>query len=386
VSQKTGPITQQAIRDELARLLLSHEFKSSRRCQELLTYIVGHALDGSADHLKERIIGIEVFGRPTSYDPSEDATVRVKAGEVRRRLGSYYANAGRMSSIRIELPSGTYVPEFHLNDNGEGSVQAVRHGRDLRTRFLWGGAALLLVLLLGAAAWFVPGRRVESAMDQFWAPVVTGDNPIAICAAYVPAYALNGEVPAGHQVTPADFTHLSDQFVGGGDLLAVSRISALLARKQRSFNVKLGDAVSFEDLRTSPAILIGYSYTRWKEISQELRYFIDMSKKPPGITDSGAVTPWVLPNLPLDRRTDEDYAIVTRVFHPATHTMMVEVAGMTQYGTDAASEFVTNADLLNDAMQHAAPGWRSKNLQIVLHVKVIAGTPATPKVKAIHVW
>ena len=29
--------------------------------------------------LKERTIGIEVFGRPTSYDPSDDAPVRVAA-------------------------------------------------------------------------------------------------------------------------------------------------------------------------------------------------------------------------------------------------------------------------------------------------------------------
>ena len=72
-----------------------------------------------------------------------------------------------------------------------------------------------------------------------------------------------------------------------------------------------------------------------------MRYFIDTSKTPIGITDNGAPTKWSLPNLPRDRKTDRDYAIVSRVFHPDTHAMLVEIAGITQYGTEAASDLVT---------------------------------------------
>ena len=38
----------------------------------------------------------------------------MKAGEVRKRLGLYYSEQGRSDPVRIELPSGTYVPEFRL--------------------------------------------------------------------------------------------------------------------------------------------------------------------------------------------------------------------------------------------------------------------------------
>jgi hypothetical protein len=144
--------------------------------------------------------------------------------------------------------------------------------------------------------------------------------------------------------------------------------------------------VSFHDLRTSPAILIGYSYTRWKEISSEMRYFIDGSRRPIGITDNGALTKWTLPNLPQSRKTDEDYAIVSRVFHPSTHAMLVELAGITQYGTDAAADLVTNPDLLAEGLKSAPEGWNHKNLQLVLHVKVISGAPSSPKVVAAHFW
>ena len=131
---------------------------------------------------------------------------------------------------------------------------------------------------------------------------------------------------------------------------------------------------------------MGYSYTRWKEISSDLRYFIDVSKDRVGITDNGRPTPWTIANLPADRRTNEDYAIVSRVFHPDTHAMLVEVAGITQYGTDAAAELVTNADLLAEAVHAAPAGWQTKNMQLVLHVKVIAGTASSPKIVGAYYW
>src|SRR6202789_1744286 len=94
--------TEEQVREELTRVLASHEFRSSKRSQEFLRFVVEHTLRGAADILKERAIGIEVFGRPTSYDPSDDATVRVKAGEVRKRLGIYYSTQGAANALRIE--------------------------------------------------------------------------------------------------------------------------------------------------------------------------------------------------------------------------------------------------------------------------------------------
>jgi hypothetical protein len=105
---------EEQVREDLTRVLASHEFRSSKRSQDFLRFVVEHTLHGAANILKERTIGIEVFGRPTSYDPSDDATVRVKAGEVRKRLGLYYSTQGAGNPLRIELPSGTYVPEFHI--------------------------------------------------------------------------------------------------------------------------------------------------------------------------------------------------------------------------------------------------------------------------------
>jgi hypothetical protein len=64
--------------------------------------------------------------------------------------------------------------------------------------------------------------------------------------------------------------------------------------------------------------------------------------------------------------------------------MLVEIAGITQYGTEGAAELVTNPDLFAEALRGAPSGWQKKNLQLVVHVKVISGTAVSPKVVATH--
>jgi hypothetical protein len=386
-SQDNSRVPEESVRQELNRVLSSHEFHSSKRSQDFIRYVVEHTLTGRADTLKERTIGIDVFGRSTSYEPSDDATVRVKAGEVRKRLGLFYAGQGASDPVRIELPAGTYIPVFRwVEVPGAAPPQEPAPAATLRDhRFKWIASAVVVLLAIAAIGWWLArGRSSATALDQFWSPVLNGTAPVSLCAAYVPVYGLNRS--AADPTRSEDFVLLTDQFVGGGDLQATARLSSMLTRMQRPYIVRIGNDVSFKDLRSAPAILIGYSYTRWKEISSEMRYFIEVSNTRVGITDNGKPTPWTIANLPADRRTNEDYAIVSRVFHPDTHAMLVEIAGITQYGTEAAAELVTNQDLLAEAFHGAPADWQKKNLQLVLHVKVIAGTPSSPKVIGAYYW
>jgi hypothetical protein len=388
----SGSATEEQVRDELSRVLACHEFRTSKRSQDFLRYVVENTLQGHGDMLKERTIGIEVFGRPTSYDPSDDATVRVKAGEVRKRLVSYYADLGSHNPVRIELPSGTYVPEFHMvNAPAEQTPAAapiVAAPAPTNAPVLTRGRAALAAAVLMAAAlivWLVT-RPAVTPLDEFWAPVLNGSTPLQLCASYVPVYGVDIDPSITPPSGVGDFTLLTDQFVGGGDLIATSRLVAMLTRLHRPYRVKVGNDVSFTDLRSGPAILVGFSYTKWKQISNQMRFFVDGYSRPAGITDDGKPTQWVLPALPRDRHTTEDYAIVSRVFHPDTHAMLVELAGVTQYGTDAAAELITNPDLMAEALHGAPAGWQKKNLQLVLHVKVISGAPSSPTVVKQYFW
>jgi serine/threonine-protein kinase len=78
-----------------------------------LAYSVGQTLSGDGEGLKESVVGIEVFDRPIDYDPRIDPIVRVEARRLREKLRQYYSAEGTGDSIVIELPKGSYAPEFH---------------------------------------------------------------------------------------------------------------------------------------------------------------------------------------------------------------------------------------------------------------------------------
>jgi hypothetical protein len=100
------------VRDHLMEIIVSPAFAGSKRAQDFLQLIVEHAVAGRLDNLRERMIGAEMFGRPVDYDTANDAVVRVKATEVRRKLAQYYQEAEKQPAVRIELPVGSYVPRF----------------------------------------------------------------------------------------------------------------------------------------------------------------------------------------------------------------------------------------------------------------------------------
>jgi hypothetical protein len=184
-------------------------------------------------------------------------------------------------------------------------------------------------------------------------------------------------------VSRGNFIRLDDQYVGGGDLVAASRISVMLNRTGHPYSVKMG-STAFQDLSSSPSVLIGYSSTQWQEVTKDLRFFIDDSDRGM-IRDFGKATDWY-PRLTPDRHTNEDYAIISRSLNPQTHSILVLVTGCTQYGTEAAANLITNPELFAEALHGVPDGWQRKNLQLVLQVKVIANSPASTKLIATYYW
>src|ERR1700730_15523749 len=98
------------ILQQLARLLPSPYFSNSRRFPSFLRYIVQETLTGNTDLLKERTIGVEIFGKQASYDTSTEPIVRVTAAEIRKRLAQYYQDPGCSGETRVSLPPGSYIP------------------------------------------------------------------------------------------------------------------------------------------------------------------------------------------------------------------------------------------------------------------------------------
>ncbi len=109
---KTADVEPAQVREELRNVVASEAFRGGKRAQDFLQIVVEHALAGRFDSLRERMLGAEIFGRPVDYDTANDAVVRVKASEVRKRLAQYYQSLESPPQVRIDLPTGTYVPQF----------------------------------------------------------------------------------------------------------------------------------------------------------------------------------------------------------------------------------------------------------------------------------
>src|SRR5882762_3797628 len=163
-----------AIRNQMERMLANQLFKNSKRYPNLLRYIVEHTLSGFPAELKERTLGVEVFGRQTDYDTNADPVVRATAGEIRKRIAQYYHEHGHETELRIDLLPGSYVPEFEIPVAKAAPIPLPQpvalapRGQRKRGYIAVLAAAGVLVL---AAVWFKPWMP-RTDLDRFWGPVL----------------------------------------------------------------------------------------------------------------------------------------------------------------------------------------------------------------------
>lgn len=94
------------------RIVASAHFRRSARLRDFLLYVAGQYRRDPHAELNEQEIGEKVFGRPSSYDRSQDNIVRVNATELRRRIELYFAEEGAAETLLLEIPRGGYKPVF----------------------------------------------------------------------------------------------------------------------------------------------------------------------------------------------------------------------------------------------------------------------------------
>ena len=111
------------VEEQLQKVLSSEAFRNAPRLSEFLRFSVQAALRGEAGQIKEYLIGVEVFGRGSDYDPRIDPVVRVEARRLRAKLREYYEEEGRHDALRIQFPKGGYAPAFESRDAEPGTAQ-----------------------------------------------------------------------------------------------------------------------------------------------------------------------------------------------------------------------------------------------------------------------
>src|SRR5580704_18412930 len=97
---------------QIQRILQSKAFRTSEVQRNLLSYLAEKSISGTADNLKEYIVGLDVFGKPASYDPRQESTVRMHVGRLRQKLAEYYRLEGVDDPVVVDLPKGGFKITF----------------------------------------------------------------------------------------------------------------------------------------------------------------------------------------------------------------------------------------------------------------------------------
>ena len=194
-------------------------------------------------------------------------------------------------------------------------------------------------------------------------------------------------LPPDAALRGSDVIPVTEQFVGIGNAHTAALISALMATRRRAVEIRYANDVSFSDLRGGPAVLIGAFSNLWTlEMQGHSPFVFEQDKAVRRIRDRSDNRTWQLTALAPDGKTPEDYALVSRLFDSVTGHLLVSAAGITQYGTRAAGEFLTTPALLAEAARKWPADWPKKNIQVLLRTTVYRGTPATPAIVAVRVW
>ena len=363
------------IRAALDEVFQSPSFRSSRQCQTLLTYIIEHTLAGENDLLRERVIGTEVFARNPDYEPSNDPIVRVRVAEVRKRLAQCYQDR-HDDTVRIEIPSGSYKAVFQWKAAEPASTPTRPRWRMSQ----WGWVVLAVLAALAGALAVRWVRSVGApALDEFWAPALASPKPILIYNATTTVFRPPHLVGSIEPLVP-----VNGQYTCIGDAYASVVLSSLFSRKGKLYQMRYGSDLTFGDLRYQPSILIGAFNNAWTlQTTNDLRFVFDAH---PTIRDRSDNRLYTLPNLTPEGRTPEDYAIVSRVFDSRTGELLIAAAGITQYGTRVAGEFLTSPHLMALLAGSAPSDWPKKNLQVLLHTKIVDDMPGPPNIVTAHFW
>jgi hypothetical protein len=272
-------------------------------------------------------------------------------------------------------------------------------------KWMWAVAAgVVLTAAAGWMAWRRAPTVAPGAIQQFWQPLMASGKPVLVYCGQPVVYFLSGDVhrqyrpgkqrgsyalalPPGAALRGSDVIPVTDQFVGIGNAHTAALLAGWFAAQSKPLEIRYANDVSFSELRTAPAVLVGAFSNAWTlELTAQARFVFEQDEGARRVQDRQLNRTWSLGQLAADGKTPEDYAVVTRLITSASGQPLVAAAGITQYGTRAAGEFISSAAHLAAAFGGARADWPQRNVQVLLHTTVYRGTPAPPRVLAVHVW
>lgn len=379
-------------RQQLERVLASETFRQTGSLRRLLAYLGEKSLNGEADQLKEYTIGIEAFGKPPSYNPQHDASVRVQAAKLRQKLEEYYRTEGLADPVVIRFPKGRFKLEF----------LPARHA-PAPPRALWvhAGWAAAVVLAIALAIVVVRAPRSHgvvwnAALEEIWEPFLQSRRPLMIClgtpmfAHLGPVFLRDPVVNEPREIEGSQFLAIlrrqfpgwpvtpSYIYTGIGEAMGAVELVRLLGSRGREAVIKRSHNVLWEDVEKHDVIFLGS--TKFNPQLKDLPGGLDLIMQPGRIVNlkPRPGEPEQLQGLWPDGEPWrlEDYALITRIrgLHQRGEIMILG-ANSTE-GTLAAVSYVTQPSHAADLVSRLKRGGRMpRHYQVVLHTRLKQGTP-----------
>jgi hypothetical protein len=249
-------------------------------------------------------------------------------------------------------------------------------------------------------------------MEQFWSPVFTTPQPVLICLAKPVVYRPSGklyekysqahpgtfqtEVERYNEPLPldprekllwSDMTAYPEYGVDLGDAYAGVSLSGLFGQLGKPRQVRIGSNYSFQDLRNSPAVVVGAFNNRWTmDLTANLHFaFVEKDGEFTIQEQTSGGRIWVQ-HVPDSPSENADYAIVGRILDSRTGQFIAIVAGISGTGTQAAAEFVSQPEYIEKGLRDAPPDWQNKNLEVVLKTTITDSIAGPPRVVAAYYW
>ncbi len=409
---------------EIEKLVASHALHGSESLCKLLRYLGRQALEHPGTAVKEYQIATEVFGRQADFDPQLDSMVRVQAGRLRTKLAEYYNTEGATDRIVVELPKGSYAAAFHeranpavAHGNGGGAgTWANDHlesaGAAAKRRYLVPVLSGALIAALVMVGWLLWTRRElgASSISAHAAGEISAPAPIRI---FWKGFVRGPEEPwvvfsnaafVGRPNTGMRYYDASkdaklpilDHYTGVGEVLAVHSLDVVFAELHQSLRVKRGSLFSLDDAKNNDLIFMGspsenltlleipstteFVFKKVESGPQEGN--VEIVNVHPG---KGEAEKYLLG--PSNTALTEDYAVVALVkaINPE-HSELI-LAGTTTIGTQAAVEYVTRENYLDELLKRMNVTQPSelKPFEAVIRVKVARGVPVESSLVALRV-
>lgn len=401
---------------EVERVLRSETFRTSAALRRLLRFLVDKAVAGEADQLKEYSIGVDAFGKPSSYDPRHDAIVRLQVGRLRQKLGEYYRTEGKDDPVVFELPKGRFKLKWEvrtapLEDDRNPVALSPAPAPDVRrwrmiTLALASGLAIAAIwgVYSGIALWSVHASANRSGwtpeLEQLWRPFLGSSRPVVIALADPLFIELQGtdiffrkisirrledakaspELSALRKLLGNPQMHPAYSYMPTGELMSSFLMAKLLGSRRQDIRLARSSQLPLQELGDNNVILIGPE--------------VIIDSKWPGIQLKPALvqTPEGIRNLNprpgelaffADRRfgsapnDGEAYALISHAPGPLGNGVIQTFTSSRTWGREGAVQAFTNAALARVLVNKLkrSSGQIPRYYQVVVRVKFTDGIP-----------